>query len=410
MPPIIVAITLVAALSLGYMLRSMMMNPANQALRAACAAMLVMLLAIGLGLVTADAHLVYPMSAVKWRISVMQHLLTMVSLYLVLVFFLFSVHPAPVAKRLARRHGAVLLAAVLVALTFAFVATPADYSAGFLAHYVDAPFTSLYLVTYVVYLGVLIVAAALLSARWSRLASDPWIRRGMAVGAAGCTAGAVYSVIKASYLLLARFGVTPRVGEMVLTGPVILVAVPLGLVGLTVPGWGPRLTTLILWARRYRAHHQLHSLWAALTARFPHVTMDLGGTRLGPWWDDKWAPHPHEMDLRLHLRVVQIWDARRALTDYCDPAEYDRALHAADRAGLAGDERAAFAEAAMLTSALRRDERVEGTGSNHPPPAMEADLARNVAWLREVSRFVAKAEWACGASVHRSAPQRSLQY
>jgi hypothetical protein len=392
MSPIMVAIALTTVLSLGYMVRSLTMQPANPALRAACAAMLTMLVSIGLGMVTGGAEAAYPISEVKWWISVVQHMLTMNSLYLMTVFFLFSVHPLPVAARLGRRHGAVLLAAVVVALAFAFMATPADYSAGFVADYVGAPFSSLYLVIFAGYLGTGVLTGALLSARWSRLASDPWIRRGMAVGAAGCTAGVVYTGIKVAYLLLARFGITPPVIETDLTGPVILMAVPLGLVGLTVPGWGPQLTALTRWVRRYRAHHQLHSLWVALTARFPHVTMDLGGTRFGPRWDDKWAPHLREMDLRLHLRVVQIWDARRALTDYCDPAEYDRALSGADRAGLAGDERAAFAEAVMLTAALRRTERVEGTGSVHAPPAVEADLARNVAWLRKVSRLVAKAE------------------
>lgn len=389
MPPIIVAILLTTVLCLAYMVRSLVLNPANHALRAACAAMLAMFVAIALGLVTAGAHLIHPMSPVKWAISVVQHAFTTSSLYLIMVFFLFSVHPVPVAARLAKRHGLVLLAAIGVMAAFAVMATPADYSAGFVAHYAEAPFSSLYLAVYAAYLGVMVLTGALLSARWARLASDPWIRRGMAVGAVGCAAGVVYSAIKVTYTLLPRFDVTPAVGEMVLTGPVILVAVPLGLVGLTVPGWGPRLTALTQWARRYRAHHQLHSLWAALTGRFPHVTMNLGGTRLGRRWDDKWAPHPREMDLRLHLRVVQIWDARRALTDYCDPAEYDRALAEADRAGLTGDERAAFAEAAMLTAALERTERVESAGAVHAPPAVEADLARNVAWLRKVSRFVA---------------------
>ncbi|WP_189222634.1 MAB_1171c family putative transporter [Saccharothrix coeruleofusca] len=381
---------LATALSLGYLVRSLGTRRANRALRALCGASLAMSASVGLGMVTAGAHLVHPIDPVKWWISVVQHGLTMSSLYLVMAFFLFSVHPLAEAKRLAKRHGAVLLAAIAIAVAFAFMAAPADYSAGFLALYVDAPFSSLYLAVYAAYLGTMVLTVGLLSARWARLASDPWIRRGMAVGTAGCAIGVVYSVIKVTYLLLARFGVRPPVGEMTLTGPVILVAVPLGFLGLTVPGWGPRLTALIRWARLYRAHHQLHSLWAALTARFPHVTMDLGSTGIGSWWDDKWAPRPREMDLRLHLRVVQIWDARRALTDYCDPAEYDHALATADRTGLSGDQRAAFAEAAMLTSALERHERVEGAESFHPRLEVEADLARNVAWLREVSRFVGK--------------------
>ena len=37
-----------------------------------------------------------------------------------------------------------LLATVVFALTFAVMATPADYSVGFVADYVGAPFSSLY--------------------------------------------------------------------------------------------------------------------------------------------------------------------------------------------------------------------------------------------------------------------------
>lgn len=380
MPPIIVAIALTTTFCLAYMVRSLMFKPSNHALRAAVLGILAMLAAIGLGMITSGAESRHPIAAGKWWLSVTQHAMTMTSLYLSMVFFLYSVHRPARATALAMRHGAVLLAAIAAAIGFASLASPEDYSAGFVTLYTKAPFSSLYLAVYGGYLTAMITTVAALSFRWSRLAGDPWIRRGMLVGAVGNSIGVVYGTIKVTYILLGRADITPAVGEMTLTGPLILVAVPLGLIGLTVPGWGPRLTAVINWVRRHRAHRQLFPLWSALTEQFPHTRMALGRSRFD--WRD--------LDLRLHLRVIQIWDARRALTDYCDPAVHEAGLARGRATGLTADALAAFAEASMVTAALRCHREgtpVSADRSLLPTGAGEADLAVNVAWLRQVSRF-----------------------
>lgn len=103
MPPIIVAIALSTTFCLAYMIRSLMLNPSNHALRAACLCILVMLVGIGLGMVTSGAEAEQPIAAVKWWISVTQHAVTMTSLYLGMVFFLYSVHaPARATARTGR--------------------------------------------------------------------------------------------------------------------------------------------------------------------------------------------------------------------------------------------------------------------------------------------------------------------
>jgi hypothetical protein len=400
MPPIIVVITLSTALCLAYMARSLVRNPSNHALRAACLSVLALMLAVSCGLAFTGDQLLNPVPALDWWISVGQHALTMTGLYFSMAFFLYSVHPLPAATVAVRRHAVALLAVIAVAVAFAALADPADYTAGFIAQYGHgARFSAVYLVVFALYTMAMIFEVARLSWRWSRLADNRWIRRGMLVGAIGDTVGVVYCAVKAGYIVLLALHVPLALGEQTVTGPLILVAVPLGVVGLTVPGWGPRLSAITRWASMYRAHRQLHPLWSTLTEQFPHVRMSLDrtwlGRRLGAGWDDKWAPHLRDLDLRLHLRVVQIWDARRALLDHYDAASYRYELERAGAKGLTGDKLAAHAEAAMLATALRRRRRddpvVGGDKAQIPAGPDAADLSANVVWLRRVSRLLRRA-------------------
>lgn len=399
MPPTIIVITAATALCVAYMLRSLVRNPSNHALRSACLSTVALWLAVSCGMAFTGDQLLNPIPVTDWWISVAQHSLIMAGLYFSMCFFFYSVHPQPAASIAVRRHGIGLLTAIAVAVALASLAGPADYTPGFIAQYGHgAWFSAFYLVVFVLYTMAMIFEVARLSWRWARLADNPWIRRGMLVGAIGDTVGVVYCAVKAGYILLLSLHVALPLGEQTVTGPLILVAVPLGVVGLTVPGWGPRLAAVIRWASMYRAHRQLHPLWATLTEQFPHVRMSLDrswlGRRLGAGWDDKWAPHPRDLDLRLHLRVVQIWDARRALMDHYDPASYQCEIQRGSANGLTGDTLAAHAEAAMLATALRRrlrnDPVAGGDKSQIPAGPGAADLSANVAWLRRVSKILSR--------------------
>lgn len=393
MPPIIVTIALTTAFSLVYMVRSLAHRPVSPALQAACLGMLALMLSILVSMVTSGAEVVHPIAAVHWWLSVAQHVLVMGGAYGQVLFFLYSVHPRPVATTAARRHGAVLLAAIAVAVAFAALASPPDYSAGFVSDYADAPFSSLYLLVFALYLTVTVTSVAGLAWRWSRRAEDPWIRSGMTLGAMGTSIAVAYCCVKVGFLVLTRLDVPIPTQEKVVTGPLILFSLPLALIGLTVPGWGPRLTALIRWAGKYRAHHELHTLWRALTEQNLHIRMSLDsprrGGRLRRLWDERWAPHPRHIDLRLHLRVVQIWDARRVLTAYSDPAVRSAERQRAVADGLTGDALASRVEAVVLADALRRQRRGEsavGTGTRSPVCPKTTDLAANVLWLRRISK------------------------
>jgi hypothetical protein len=239
--PVGVAAIVVAA-CVAYMVWRLVGNPRNPALWAVFLAMVFMAGAIFLGLADYGvAEAVHPLPVVNWWISVASHLCTLAGLFCASAFFVFSVHDNPKANVV--RRGAVLLLAMAAAVLFAALASPADYSAGIAAHYAQAPRSSVYMIVFVAYTMVAIGNITLLSWRWSRLAEEPWIRRGMVVGAAGASVGVAYGAFKVAYIVAALAGAR-LFKEGAVTGWLIGIAVPLSLIGLTVPGWGPRLAAL----------------------------------------------------------------------------------------------------------------------------------------------------------------------
>ncbi|AHH93540.1 MAB_1171c family putative transporter [Kutzneria albida] len=387
----------IAALCAGYMIRSLVRNPRNPALWGAVLAMVFLVLGILLGVAGFGAQRNVPLHPLDWCVSVASHVATMTGGYMAVLLFLFSINERATAWRKARRHGLVLLCAVVLAVGFASLAPPMDYTEGFSARYAHAPWTSAYIMVFTLYLSTAVGTIAVLSWRWSRLSTEPWIRRGMVVGGIGDSIAVVYCCFKVAYIGTSVISGAVLFKEGDVTAWLIGAALPMGLIGLTVPGWGPALSALGRWLRRHRAHRALHPLWHALTEPFPHVRMGLDPSRFSEWldrrfpgnrlarrlgtaWNERWAPHWADMDLRLHLRVVQIWDARRALLDHCDPAVYQRALPG-------GPDRA---EAEMLAGALRLlragDPPPLGDRSAIPTGSDSTDLAENVRWLRRISR------------------------
>ena len=92
---------------------------------------------------------------------------------------------------------------------------------------------------------------------------------------------------------------------------------------------------------------------------------------------------------RLHLHIVEIRDAALALRPYRDPLVALDAAIAARRRGLAGDDLAAAAEAAVLAAAMdakaAADPRPEVTGDYGWEPIVGRSLRSEAAWLVKVA-------------------------
>ncbi|RJQ77381.1 hypothetical protein D5S17_15640 [Pseudonocardiaceae bacterium YIM PH 21723] len=352
----------VLTLVLIYQVRALIRDPGNRARWALALGVLCFLLGwiIGLALGGLDR---YPFTEfVRWT-SIAQHVISMIALHGVQAFFLYVIYPRAEAERRIRAFGRLFVVSAVFCVAVAGIAPPDDFWEGFKAHYAHGPVTAIYILVFTLHYAVLMAGMSVWSWRWSRLATDPWIRRGILVGGIGTSIGVVYGVLRIAYLAASIAGVPDLFREGAVTGWLQMAALILSFTGLTAPAWGPWISERLLRASRRVAHHRLHPLWAALTGPFPHVRMDLDGIR--------------HTDLRLHLRVVQIWDARRALLPHCDPEVHRRELPNGE----------ARAEAAMLTDALRRQRAGEPPipGPKAPAPAAK-DLAANVTWLQEVAR------------------------
>ncbi|MET8854490.1 MAB_1171c family putative transporter [Amycolatopsis sp. NPDC004625] len=390
-----------------YFLRALLRKPRNDTLLCAWLSAQFMAFALYLGLVEYGAEVTRPIPAWARTTVIAQHVCVPVALCLGHLAYIFLICERKDAVRQVVRHAWLLTATLTTMLALALLADPAQFTAAHVAHYSDSGLAGAYMAVFTAYAGIIVTATARVTWTWSRLVDDPWIRRGLVAGTIGLLLGVLYFLVGAAFIALAVVGHPIALNEGALVRWLLVIAVPLSLAGLTTPGWGPRLASARTWWRSYRAYRRLHPLWAELTGAFPHVRLAIQPSRASAYlrsrfprpgwvtaaldnWDERWSPLHRHLDLRLHLRVLQIWDARRALLDRCDPADYEQALAAPGASKLSEPQRAARAEAAMLTAGLARHRtaRPGGGWTGSRPAFQDADLFANAAWLLQVAKYM----------------------
>ncbi|MFJ6782701.1 MAB_1171c family putative transporter [Streptomyces yangpuensis] len=153
--------------------------------------------------------------------------------------------------------------------------------------------------------------------------------------------------------------------------------------------WGPPVSRLVEWARRYRSYRALHPLWRDLYEASPDIALEPPGASVS------------DLDYRLHRRVVEIRDGWRDLRPYIDrdahPADGPGGAAGsgvADEAGAEAEARQAFAEAAQIRQALRA--KRTGSVPDHSKDAGDFDdrdtdnFMAEVAWLTQVAAAYSK--------------------
>lgn len=280
------------------------------------------------------------------------------------------------------------LGIVLAALYLLFVLADVQHrTPQYLLQNTGDPIVAAYGLLYIVALSVGMVACTVLCWRYAWLVPPSWLRRGLRVTAVGTGLSFCYCTTRLFQIVGSQFGASPAVWEAFVplfagTGSLV------GLVGLTMPTWGPRVSLVRHWVGRYLALRRLYPLWRALYRAFPDIGLDPPRSAVVDWLTIR------DLDLRLCRRVIEIRDAQLSLRPWLNPHLAGVAERAGRRRNLRGDDLRAAAEAFQLRAALRDREEcpdVTPTQSQADPATLHgvAELEREAIWLARVARFFA---------------------
>jgi hypothetical protein len=241
---------------------------------------------------------------------------------------------------------------------------------------------TIYLLFYLAAVGAGYGMAAWMSWRYARVCAKPWLRRGLRVSAVGFALVLGYVGTRVATLVGARLGVDPTAWEFLV--PLFVgLSLPITLVGLLMPAWGPRLEASGAAWRRWRDLRRLEPLWRAFYDAVPGIALDPPGSRR--------RLVPRDVGLRLLRRVIEISDGRLSVAPYVPDGVAAAARARGEMAGLAGEELDAVVEAAQIAAGLAALGRgAEPLRDATPAGAVAvtggADLAAEVTRLVRVTR------------------------
>jgi hypothetical protein len=210
---------------------------------------------------------------------------------------------------------------------------------------------------------------------YSRLAEPGWLQRALRVLAAAAALLLGYCLSRVTIILLSTEDV--GVGDAAILPSLFSAAGIVTLnVGLTMQSWGPRLGRVQRWFADYAAYRALYPLWQALYQASPEISLEQPSRSLT------------DLAYRLHRRVIEIDDGRRALRPYMEESARSTA------GSTMVDDRLPEIEAARIHRALQaklagRELQFDVDAAG--PPGQDANtLGAEVRWLRQVSRSFAE--------------------
>ena len=229
------------------------------------------------------------------------------SAYMADTFFYALAHGAE-RLRWHRRWLLTLLACTLVVMAVALwrVGLRADL-VPFDLPQVD-PALVAYRATFLAFLGLVMVRVIGTAAYYRRHTPDPLVAIGMTFLLVAGLWGLSYLVCRMATTLLPATTPLARMLNVCVDFSVFMGILCVAVATL-VPLWGTRLgiPTLARHLSVLRAYWRLYPLWRALTQCHPEVVLPLSLSRRAALW------HPHDLDLLLQRRVIEILDVRRLL-------------------------------------------------------------------------------------------------
>ena len=284
---------------------------------------------------------------------------------------------AAAGRKLGVRVLALIAALAVMGIAFAIGDAETQAPTSFVAHYATRDFFLIYSLAYLTYLAYVFADLTRLCRRYANLTNRRYLKCGLRLMTVAGSLGLLYVVLRAGYLGGVRAGYSEKLSAYEPVSKLLVAAVSIfAVTGASLPGAGS-------WLAAYRAHRQLHPLWAALYGATPGIALSPASSRVRELLSFS------DPRFQLNSRIIEIRDGRMALRRYFRPDVAFRARQAAKWKGMTGQDEAAAVEAAMLAAA------VEDKAQNRPPSpnpiaapiAMGgADLDGELSFLQKVSR------------------------
>lgn len=208
---------------------------------------------------------------------------------------------------------------------------------------------------------------------YARATSNPWLRRGLRLLAAGAALLFGYCLTRTVNILSPLLGI--QAGSWVLAASFFSAAgIVVLAIALTMPSWGAHMSKAVDWVRAYRSYRALYPLWRSLYDSTPEIALEPPSTSVS------------DLHYRLHRRVVEIRDGWRALRPYMDAEASDTGESACNQATVEAhkiDQALAAKQATPVSTVPPR-----GGGGFEDTDAKT--FAAEVSWLTEVSAAFAR--------------------
>ncbi|OLM29068.1 hypothetical protein Ae717Ps2_5824 [Pseudonocardia sp. Ae717_Ps2] len=300
--------------------------------------------------------------------------------------------PSRRRRRRMAMHFAVLVAVLAMRWSIAVVSSPHDAAAALAGDWTAAPWTTAAVLLYIVYVGSVFVATALMAWGWAREESIArrWTATGLKLIAASACGFFVYIGHKALFLLSAYTVGRPGYDPLAAERPILVTSVFLLVVGLGMPLVATGVPAVALLARQRVVYRKMGGMWLSLVRFRPDVVLM---TWAPSWVPNRWigfweAVDIREMAFRLFRRVIECWDVVRCLRPHLDVSLRAWALTRA-RAELDEFAAAGVGDAVMLRVALTRARSGAAAleeAQRALTPAGLRELGQNASWWQRVAR------------------------
>jgi hypothetical protein len=337
-----------AWIAFAYKLPALRRHPRDSLLRAFCATVFLM----GLAIPMFNA----PVNGVLDRLTGLTSIGKLLGDVLVVgsgcgvLAFLAYLSRAPERARRSVQVYAALALVTALAMSILFFLSPRLPETWLWPQYVPSPTVVGYRFVFLLYVEFVLFNVILLARRAASIPNLPSAQLGLALVAGGGLAGQVYLIHQVATVVSGVFGVRLEYQPDTTNKALILLTVVLLVLGTTMPNWGPRVGVdkAVFWVREYRSLRRLYPLWSALYAVLPSVALLPPTPRLLEAFDLR------DVHFRLYRRVVEIRDAILLLNPSVDPRAASCARQVGVDNGAAGRELDVLVTAVQLASVLNQ--------------------------------------------------------